>query len=163
MAYGPVSLPSAVSHRWFLVVVFAAIGVVIATSFVLYSAQPPRPPPTDNLVFSSAAFVGGNASVIVQNVSRGPYLFSGFQILLIVNEFAGGPVALEPNNSIARMTIGPNHYRIAWSDSNGDGAVDVGDSFRVSGDGGPLPVLSYYEFDLHWEMQWTAKATWSTS
>ena len=157
------SLPSSVSHRWFLVVVFAAIGLVIATSFVLYSAQRPRPPLTDNLVFSPAAFVDGNASVTVQNVSHGPYLFSGFQISLIVNDFAGGPVALELNNSVARMTIGPNHYRIAWSDSDGDGAVDVGDSFRVAGDGGPLPVLSYYEFDLRWQMQWTAKATWSTS
>src|SRR5207247_3980544 len=83
MAYGPVSLPSAVSHRWFLVVVFAATGVVIATSFVLYSAQPPRPPPTDNLVFSSAACVDGNASVIVKNVSCGPYLLSGFLSLLV--------------------------------------------------------------------------------
>ena len=157
------SLPSSVSHRCFLVIVFAAIGLVIATSFVLYSAQLARPPPTENLVFSTAALVHGNASFTVQNVSHGPYLFSGFQISLIVNDFAGGPVALEPNNSVARMTIGPNHYRITWSDSDGDGAVDVGDSFRVAGDGGPLPVLSYYEFDLRWQMQWTAKATWSTS
>src|SRR5437667_10078383 len=103
MAYGPVSLPSAVSHRWFLVVVFAAIGVVIATSFVLYSAQPPRPPPTDNLVFSSAAFVDGNASVIVQNVSRGPYLFSSFQISPIVNDFARWPGGLESKHGVARM------------------------------------------------------------
>jgi len=158
-----VSLPSSVSHRWFLIVVFAAIGLVIVTSFVLYSAQPPGPPPTENLVFAPATFVDGNASFTVQNVSHGPYLFSGFQISLVVNDFAGGSAALEPNNSVARMTIGPNQYRIAWSDSNGDGAVDVGDSFRVSGDGGPLPALSYYEFDLNWEMQWTAKATWSTS
>ena len=143
--------------------VFVAIGLVIITSFALFSLQPPRPSPTVNLVFAPPTFVDGNASLTVQNVSHGPYMFSGFQMTLIVNDFAGGPVALEPNNSVARMTIGPNHYRIAWSDSDGDGAVDVGDSFRVAGDGGPLPVLSYYEFDLRWQMQWTAKATWSTS
>jgi len=58
--------------------------------------------------------------------------------------------------------MGLNHYRIVWSDSNGDAAVDVGDAFLVSGDGGPLPALSYYELDLRWQMQWTAKAIWST-
>jgi len=155
---GPIQRP----HRWFLVAVFLTVGLVITISFTLYSLQPAQPPRTDNLVFSPATIVDGNASFTVQNVSNGPYMFSGFQITLIVNEFAGGPVALEPNNSVARITIGPNHYRIAWSDSDGDGAVDAGDSFRVSGDGGALPLLSYYEFDLHWQMQWTAKATWST-
>jgi len=139
-----------------------AIGLVITTSIVLYSVQPPMPPPTGPLVFTPATFVDGNASFTVQNVSNGPYMSSGFQITLIVNDFAGGPIALQPNNSVARITIGPNHYRVAWSDSDGDRSVDVGDSFHVSGDGGPLPALSYYEFDLRWKTQWTAKATWFT-
>src|SRR2546428_10474969 len=139
------------------------MGGVFLTSWPWSPRHPPRPPPTVNLVFAPATFVDGSASFTVQNVSYGPYMFSGFQMTLIVSDGAGGPVALEPNNSVARMTIGPNHYRIAWTDSNGDGAVDVRDSFRVSGDGGPLPLLSYYQFDLRWQMQWTAKATWSTS
>ena len=146
----------------FLAFVFAAVAFVIGASFLAYSLQPPRPPPADNLVFSGATLVNGNASFAIENVSGGPYSDAGFQITLVVNDFAGGPVALGPNNSAARITIGPNHYRIVWSDSNGDAAVDVGDAFLVSGDGGPLPALSYYELDLRWQMQWTAKAIWST-
>jgi len=158
-------MPSPVRPRSpaFVAIVFAAVAIVIGVSFLAYSLETPRPRPPDNLVFSGVAFVDGNASFAIRSVSGGPYSDTGFQIMLIVNDFAGGPVALEPNNSVARIAIGPNHYRVAWSDSDGDGAVDVGDSFRVSGDGGALPALSYYEFDLRWQMQWTAKATWSTS
>src|SRR5206468_495722 len=134
-AYDPVSLPSSVSHRWFLVVVFAAIGLVIATSFVLYSAQPPRPPPTENLVFSPATFVDGNASFTVQDVSHGPYLFSGFQISLIVNDFAGGPVAVEPNKSRRNSyhrTSGSNarsSENTRWDTSEASGVARAGRSF----------------------------------
>ena len=146
----------------FLVLVFAAVATVIGVTFLAYSLQPSRPPPPGNLVFSGVTLVNGNASFVIESVSGGPYSDAGFQITLVVNDFAGGPVALGPNNSAARITIGPNHYRIAWSDSNGDSAVDVGDTFFVSGDGGPLPALSYYELDLRWQIQWTARATWST-
>jgi hypothetical protein len=113
-------------------------------------------------VFSTVVLVNGNASFVVDNVSRGPYPSTGFRITLTVNDFAAPSVALGPNNSATDITIGPNHYRVVWSDSNGDNAVDVRDSFFVGGDGGPLPALSYYEFDLRWGMQWTAKALWST-
>ena len=146
----------------FLALVFAAVAFAIGASFLAYSLQPPRSPPPSNLVFSGVALVNGNASFEIENVTGGPYGNTGFQITLVVNDFAGGPVALGPNNSAARITIGPNHYRIVWSDSNGNAAVDVGDAFLVSGDGGPLPALSYYELDLRWQMQWTAKASWST-
>jgi hypothetical protein len=146
----------------FLVAVFAAVAIVIGVSFLAYSLQPPRPSTPDNLAFSSVVLVNGNASFAVHNVSGGPYQAVGFQVSLIVNDFAAAPVTLGPNNSVTRITIGPNHYGIVWSDSNGDAAVDVGDSFLVSGDGGPLPALSYYEFDIRWQMQWTAKAFWST-
>ncbi len=147
----------------FLAAVFAAVAIVIGVSFLAYSLQPPRPSAPGNLIFSPVVLVNGNASFVVHNVSRGPYSATGFEVTLIVNDFAAPTVALGPNNSLMHITIGPNPYRVLWSDSDGDGTVDVGDSFLVSGDGGPLPALSNYEFDLRWEMQWTAKATWSTS
>ncbi len=146
----------------FLVAVFAAVAVVITVSFLAFSVRPRSPSTSTNLAFSSVALVNGNASFAVANVSGGPYNAVGFQVTLIVNDFAAPSVALGPNNSVTHITIGPNHYRIVWTDSNGDGAVNVGDSFIVSGDGGPLPALSYFEIDLRWQMQWTAKVTWST-
>ena len=161
-ALGPVSLPSKVSHRWFLVAVFVGIGLVISTSFILYSLQPSRPPPSSNLVFSAATLVSGNASFAVQNASHGPYMFSGFRVRLVVNNFASGPASLGPNNSVTRIVIGSTAYRVVWIDADGDGAVSVRDSFLVSGDGAPLSPLSDYEFDLSWQSAWTSRVFWST-
>ena len=142
--------------------VFVGIGLVISTSFILYSLQPSPPPPTDNLVFSPATLVNGNTTFAVQNVSHGPYIFSGFHIRLVVNNFAGGPVALGRNNSATRILIGTTAYRVVWIDADGDGAVGVSDSFFVSGDRAPLSPLSDYEFDLSWQSAWTSHVFWST-
>jgi hypothetical protein len=157
-----VSLPSNVSHWWFLIAVFAAIGIVIATSFVLFSLQPPRPPPTSNLIFTSASVIDGNVSFAVQNVSHGPYVYSGFAFRLIVNNFAVGPTALRPNGSAISVTVGTTTDRITWIDADGDGAVSVGDRFLVTGDRAPLSSLSDYEFDLQWGSMWAARVFWST-
>lgn len=147
---------------FFLVAVFGVIAIVIGVTFIVYSRQPAPPTAPTNLVFAGVVLASGNASFAVRNTTGGPYNYAGFRMTLLVNDRAGGPAALGPNNSAVRVAIGPNAYRVAWSDANGDGAVDTGDSFLVSGDGGPLPALSYYELDLQWENQWTAKATWST-
>jgi hypothetical protein len=154
--------PARLRSPAFLAFVFAAVAIVIGVSFFAYSLQPTRPSTRANLVFASVVLAEGNASFVVRNVSGGPYGATGFQLALIVNEFAAPWVALGSNNSVTRIPIGPNYYRVVWSDSNGDGAVDVGDSFLVSGDGGRLPALSYFEVDLRWQGLWTAKVTWST-
>ena len=146
----------------FLVAVFVVITIAVAASFVVYSSLPPREPPANNLVFQSPMLVDGNASFVVKNVSGGPYAYTGFRVNLVVNNFAGQRIPLAASNSPARIMIGPNTYRISWLDSDGDGAVGVGDPFVVSGDGAPLPPLSHYEFDLQWQASWTAKAFWST-
>ena len=156
------SLPSKASHPWFLVAVFVGIGLVISTSFVVYSLQPPRPPPSSNLVFSAATLVNGNASFTVQNESHDPFIFSEFHIQLVVNNFASGPAALGPNNSATRIVIGSTAYRVVWIDADGDGAVSVNDSFLVAGDRAPLSPLSDYEFDLSWQSAWTSRVFWST-
>ena len=95
-------------------------------------------------------------------MSHGPYASSGFQIRLVVSNFAGGPASLGPNNSVARIVIGRTAYRVVWIDTDGDGAVSVGDPFLVSGDRAPLSPLSDYEFDLSWQSAWTAHVFWST-
>jgi hypothetical protein len=142
--------------------VFVAIGLVITTTFVLYSLQPPRSPPTDNLVFTVASVVDGNASFAILNVSHGPYAYSGFSFRLVVNNFAVGPVALGPNGSATEVRVGTTTDRITWFDADGDGSVSVGDSFLVTGDRAQLASLSDYEFDLQWGSMWAARAFWST-
>ena len=146
----------------FLIAVFVVITIAVAASFVIYSSLPPRQRPANNLVFQSPMLVDGNASFVVKDVSGGPYAYTGFQVNLVVNNFAGQRIPLGASNSTTWIMIGPNTYRISWLDSDGDGAVGVGDPFVVSGNGGPLPPLSDYEFDLQWQASWTAKAFWST-
>ena len=146
----------------FVIVIFAAVLLVVAATFYVASLVPPRPIPTDRLVFSEVALVDGNASFLVQNESGGPYPYSGFEATLIVNDFAGPTVAFGPPQSIVRVSIGPNAYRIIWRDADRDGAPSAGDSFLISGDGTPLPSISAYEFDLQWQGTWIAKAFWTT-
>ena len=161
-AYGSVSAPSRVSHRWFLLAVFVAIGLVISTSFVLFSLQPPRSPPTDNLIFTPASIIDGNVSFAVQNVSHGLYAYSGFEFRLVVNNYAVGPLALGPNNSVTTVMVGTTTDRISWIDADGDGTVSVGDAFIVTGNRAQLSALSDYEFDLQWGSAWAARVFWST-
>src|SRR6266508_3148183 len=96
----------------FAILIFAAVALVVAAAFYVDSLLPPRPPPTDKLVFSDVAFVDGNASFLVQSQSGGPYPYGEFDALLVVNDFPSPSVALGPAQSIARVSIGPNFYRI---------------------------------------------------
>ncbi len=146
----------------FVIFIFAAVLLVVAATFYVASLVPPRAIPTDKLVFSSVALVDGNASFLVQNQSGGPYPYGGFEATLVVNDFPGPTGALGPSQSIVRVSIGPNAYRITWRDADGDGAPSAGDSFLISGDGTPLPSISAYEFDLQWQGTWIAKAFWTT-
>ena len=146
----------------FVIFIFAAVLLVVAATFYVASLVPPRPSPTDRFVFSDVALADGNASFVVQSESGGPYPYSGFRATLVVNDFASPSVALGARQSIVRVSIGPNSYRIMWRDADGDGAPSVGDSFLVSGDATPLPSISAYEFDLQWQGGWIAKAFWTT-
>jgi len=147
----------------FVIFIFAAVLLVVAATFYVASLVPPRPSPTDRFVFSDVALADGNASFVVQSESGGPYPYSGFRATLVVNDFASPSVALGARQSIVRVSIGPNSYRIMWRDADGDGAPSVGDSFLISGDGTPLPSISAYEFDLEWQGTWIAKVFWTTS
>ena len=99
---------------------------------------------------------------MVQNVSHGPYAYSGFEFRLVVNNYPVGPLALGPNQSVTILMVGTTTDRIAWIDADGDGAVSVGDSFLVTGDRAQLSSLSDYEFDLQWGNAWAARVFWST-
>ncbi len=146
----------------FVIFIFAAVLLVVAATFYVASLVPPRAIPTDKLVFSDVALVDGNASALVQSESGGPYSYRGFEATLVVNDFPSPTVALGPPQSIVRVSIGPNAYRIIWRDADRDGAPSAGDSFLISGDGTPLPSISAYEFDLQWQGTWIAKAFWTT-
>ena len=148
---------------WFLLAVFLAIAAVVLGSYTVYLLQAPRSPPPDNLTFSHPLVSEGNASFAVQRTAGGPYSYDSFFVTLKVNNFASNATPLAPSETVMPVVIGPNRYRIVWSDSDVNDAVGVGDLFFVTGDGTPLYSLSVYELDLQWASEWTAKATWSTS
>src|SRR6266542_4467212 len=78
----------------FVIVIFAAVLLVVAATFYVASLVPPRPIPTDRLVFSDVALVDGNASFLVQSESGGPYPYAGFEATLVVNDFPSPLVGL---------------------------------------------------------------------
>ncbi len=146
----------------FIFAVFAAVALVVTASFLAFSLLPTPAPPPGNLTFASPHLEHGNVSLAVLNTTGGPYPYTAFRLHLIVNDFSSPVIGLAPNATVMQLVVGPNAYRITWNDSNRDGAVSVGDSFLVSGDGSPLPSLSSYEFDLQGQAAWTAKAFWAT-
>src|SRR3989304_5002883 len=103
--------------RWYLLAVFAAVAIVVAASYVVYSSQPPRTPRTDNLVFSRPAISDGNASFVVENTSGGPYRYYGFRVNLVVNGFAGESAPPGPGGMSIRFPIGRNGYVVVWGDA----------------------------------------------
>lgn len=146
----------------FLLVVFIVVFSLLGVTFYLFTSQT-RPPPSSPIVFSAPVMSRGNATFRVTDVDGGPYRASGFSVNLTVNNFAGIPTPLPPSNQIAWIPIGPNVYRVTWIDADHDGAVSIGDVFTVTGNGVPLPPLSYCAFRLTWQGGWSAAVYWTTS
>jgi len=130
-----------------LVAVFVMIFAMLGLVFYIFTSQVGHTPSLP-ITLTAPTMGVGNASFQVSHVRGGPYPSASVRVSLIVNGFAASPVSLPLNNSSSKASIGPNDYRIFWADGDGDGAVTMGDRFRVSGDGTPLPSLSTCSFRL---------------
>ncbi len=146
----------------FLLVVFIVVFSLLGVTFYLFTTQV-RPPPASPIGFSTPTMSAGNATVRVDRVDGGPYPASRFAINLTVNNFAGPQIPLPSTNVTASIPIGNVVYRITWTDADHDGAVSVGDVFTITGNGLPLPSLSYCAFGLIWQGGWSATVYWTTS
>lgn len=146
----------------FLVIVFIVVFSLLGVTFYLFTSQI-RPSPASPIGFSTPVMSAGNATFRVDRVDGGPYPASGFAVNFTVNNFAGPQIPFPSNNVTASIPIGDLVYRITWNDADHDGAVSVGDIFTVTGNGVPLPSLSYCAFRLAWQGGWSATVYWTTS
>ncbi len=145
-----------------LLVTFVIVFSLLGVTFYLFANQL-RAPATAPIGFTTPVMAAGNATFRVSRVDGGPYAATGFAVDLTVNDFRGLPTPLAASNESASIPIGTNVYRITWTDSDGHGTVSVGDAFRLTGDGVPLPPLSTITLALAWPGGWSAPVSWATS
>ena len=145
-----------------LIAVFVVVLVLLAVVFVVFQSQEtPRPPARVQFgpVGVTAWATLFNASFNVSAVLYGPYAASGFLVNLSVQNLAA-QVPLGASGQAVSIAIGPNAYRVTWTDRDADGYVSPGDTFTVTG----LPGLSACALTLAWPSGgWTASAYWTTS
>lgn len=151
----------------FLVAIFVLVAFVFGVAFYAFltTLQTPAPAP---IQFSTAAMVGGNGTFNVTADSGGSWAWQNFTVNLTINNFGGMSVPLAPSGVNATLVIGStthkDPYHVVWIDRDHDGKVSVGDTFLVTGNGVPLPSLSYCKFSLAWSGgAWTATEYWVTS
>lgn len=151
----------------FLVTIFLLIGVVFGVAFYAFLTTL-QPMPLAPIQFGPASMAVGNATFNVTGDSNGSWTWTNFTVNLTINNFGGVAVPLPPSGRNATFLIGSTThkdlYQVVWLDLDHDGKVNRGDAFRVTGDGAPLPALSYCKFSLAWSGgTWTATEYWVTS
>ena len=102
------------------------------------------------LTFTSPNFAEGNVTVWVAIVSQA-VAPSNYRVNMQVNSTTGTAVGLPVvSGSFASLTVGSRGFRVYWTDIGGEGTVNGGDGFRITGDGVPLPGASSLTLYLLW-------------
>ena len=132
-------------------ILMVAITVVLAAVlYVMVSGLLTGPGPTKPFVtFSTAQLVQGNATMSVAQVSQ-TVSPSNYRLNLQVGASTGAAQAMPSSGSYASITIGGTTYRIWWTDIGGEGTLNAGDTFRVTGDNVALPSNSSFTLYLLW-------------
>jgi hypothetical protein len=134
-----------------VIVVVLVLAVPVVLSAMLYFMVsglirgPSGTPPV--VLLSPVDLANGNAtiSITAASTSSGP---SQMQILLAANNSASSAVGLPPPNGSVLVTTAGYPLRVFWLDINRDGMVTRSDAFRITGNLGPLPPATSFEFTL---------------
>lgn len=134
-----------------IAVVLAAV-IYIMASGLLQAPGANKPYVTFAAPVRIAAGTTGlaNYSIQVADVSAS-VAYGSYKVNLAVEDTiysAAVPVAAsgQPASLVANGTA----YRIVWNDAGGDGMLNAGDTFVVSGNGVPLPANVHFRFYLIW-------------
>ena len=147
----------------FLIAIFVVVGSVFAIVFVTWSLTHPARAPAP-VTFTAATMVSWNATLAVTSVEGGPYPWQNFTVQFSFNNFNSPVVPLAPSGVNASVIIGTTAYHLRWNDTDGNGAISVGDTFAITGVGAGLSPLSYCIFSLIWDGgNWTSMVYWVTS
>lgn len=161
--------PRLVDHRGFgfVVVIFVLVLLVFGIAFYAFmtSLQPPSVVP---IGFAPAYMLEQNGTFNVSSDGNASWPAAGFEVNLSINNVWAFAVPLAASGQNATVLIGPtaqkDAYHIVWLDRDHNGAVSVGDAFRITGNGVGLPALSYVHFTLTWRAGgWTADEYFTTS
>lgn len=90
-----------------------------------------------------------NCTITVAAVSK-DYSYGNYKANLAVNGTTGTAVAVGGNGVTVTVVVGLVPYRITWRDIGGDGYVNGGDTFLVTGGGVPLPKATQFTFYVLW-------------
>ena len=124
-------------------------------------ALAPRSTPTPLVSFGVVSVEHGNATITIVRATFCPapseYRFSiGFKASSAVGMFAS-------SGSYTTTVASNTTFRVTWMDEEGQGLVNVGDTFRVTGDGRPLPSGEQFTLYLYMtNMTLVAAANWWT-
>ncbi len=151
----------------FVVVIFLLVLVVFGATYYAFVTTL-KPAASAPIGFDSAYMVLQNGTFNVSSDSNTSWAWTGFEVNLSINNVWGVAAALAPSGQNATLMIGPSAhqdtYHVRWLDRDSDGAVSVGDSFWITGDGIGLPRLSYVQFSLTWRASgWMANEYFVTS
>ncbi len=151
----------------FLLVIFLLVAVVFAIAFYEFIVTL-QPLPSAPVQFTPAYVTNGNGTFNVSSAANASWPWENFTVNLTINNFGTLAVPLARSGTPATFLIGSSthkdYYHVVWTDRDGDGKVSVGDSFWITGDGVPLPALSYVKFSLIWgHGAWTAVEYFVTS
>lgn len=146
-----------------ILVVVLGIGVVVLGSALTYvlligNVSPAAPCTTAALTpsasiplvsFSSVAMNNGNATFTIAAAMVCPpptaYLFN------LGYAGKGSPADAFPSSGQYTSTsVSNTTFRFYWTDSDGQGLVNVGDAFTITGDERPLPAGRDFTFYLYW-------------
>ena len=151
----------------FVVAIFLLIVAVFAIAFYGFVTTL-QPPPSAPVRFSAAVMVGGNGTFNVSSDGNASWAWTGFDVNLTINNFGDAAVPLPASGQNATFLIGSSthkdYYHIVWLDLDHNGKVSPGDTFWVTGNGAPLPALSYCHVSLIGRAGgWTAPEYFATS
>ncbi len=112
--------------------------------------------------FAPVSLRDGNATIIVAGVTRAAST-SSYALNLVVDGTGGRPDAMPTNDHAAAFSIGGEAYTVTWKDVSGNGMLNAGDTFVISGVGMPLPQHHSFRFILLWSDGTAVQsAAWST-
>jgi len=102
------------------------------------------------LTFGAATLSSGNATIAVAGSSQSVSP-SNYKVNLAVAGSTGTAIAMPTTSGgSVNIVVSGTTYRVYWTDIGGEGTINGGDQFRVTGNNLPLTAARAYVLHLLW-------------
>ena len=118
---------------------------------------------TPIVTFSFLNQSSGNATIAVARASQA-ISPSNYKVTVQVGVDTSSPIVMPSVGGwFVSMTIRGAMYRVYWTDITGEGTLNAGDVFRITGDNTALPGATLFTFHLLWaDASSIQSISWST-